>query len=96
LIELCFQTAGLREMRANRRMALPDRIERVEVYADPGTASGRLTAVIQDRGGGSFDARVVDDAGATFVQVSGYRTSQFPQELPEALLQRLAEPAASR
>jgi hypothetical protein len=96
LIELCFQTAGLRELRASRRLALPERIERVEVFAAPGTATGRLTAVIQDRGGGSFDARVVDEAGATFVQLAGYRTSQFPQELPEALLQRLAEPVASR
>ena len=96
LVELCFQTAGLHEMRGTRRMGLPARLGRVEVLGDGGASAGRLTAVVHHRGAGPFDAVVVDETGNALVRLEGYRTAALPEELPEAALRRLSEtpPAA--
>jgi NAD(P)-dependent dehydrogenase (short-subunit alcohol dehydrogenase family)/acyl carrier protein len=78
LIELCFQTAGLWEMAVQHRMGLPRHVDRVSLYRTPDAASGSLFAVVTaNPSDGSFDADVVDAAGARYLHVSGYRTVLF-------------------
>ena len=90
LIELCFQTAGLREMNLRRQMGLPQHVDRVEALPDLAQASGRIEAVVHDDGAGGFDADVVDEAGRALLRVIGYRTAALPQPLDPAYLERLA------
>jgi hypothetical protein len=79
LIELCFQTAGLWEMKTKSVMALPLAIGSVTTYRQPEAVSGRLYALVQAvDGGASFDADVVDEAGNVAVALRGYRTVQLP------------------
>jgi hypothetical protein len=76
LVELCFQTAGIWEVSAKKRLALPAALASVRVFGDEEDAKAkRLWAVVTARDGGtSFDARVVDEAGNVFVELLGYRT----------------------
>ena len=75
LVELCFQTAGLREIGETGRMGLPHRVDRIRFLRDAWTARGRLHAVVRPGATpGTFDARVVDEAGDVFVSVEGYAT----------------------
>ena len=76
LIELCFQTAGIWEVGAKKRLALPAALASVRVFGDEEDAkSKRLWAVVTALdGGASFDGRVVDEAGNVFVELLGYRT----------------------
>ena len=90
LIELCFQTAGLREMRAKGQMGLPQHIEAVEALGDASEARGRLEAVVVDDGAGGFDAQVVDEAGHALLRLHGYLTAALPAPLDAAFLERLA------
>jgi NAD(P)-dependent dehydrogenase (short-subunit alcohol dehydrogenase family) len=80
LLELCFQTAGIWEVSSRERLALPSSLGRVRPLRDPSEAGGRrLWAVVTARGGGdSFDARVVDDEGAVYLDLEGYRTVALP------------------
>jgi NAD(P)-dependent dehydrogenase (short-subunit alcohol dehydrogenase family) len=79
LIELCFQTAGLWEMKTKGVMALPLAIGSVATYGQPERASGRLYAVVRAvDGGASFDAEVVDAQGRVYVALRGYLTVQLP------------------
>jgi NAD(P)-dependent dehydrogenase (short-subunit alcohol dehydrogenase family) len=80
LIELCFQTAGLWEIATKGVMALPLAVGSVTAYRQPELAVGRrlyalVTAVA---GGTAFDAQVLDEAGAVYVELQGYRTVQLP------------------
>jgi hypothetical protein len=78
LIELCFQTAGVRELAAAGRMALPTHVDRVTRY-DGADAPGRLWAVVTPRDGGEeADAEVVDERGRVRVRLEGYRTTAVP------------------
>ena len=79
LLELCFQTAGIWELSRWRRLALPASVDRVRVFHGEDDADGRrLFALVTARGAGSsFDARVVDEEGRVFVEVTGYRTVPF-------------------
>src|SRR5262249_25613411 len=80
LMELCFQTAGLWQMLAERRMGLPAHIDRVTVLRSPEFAEGRLYAVVNALPHeGTFDAEVVDAAGNRFLEMTGYRTMAVPE-----------------
>ena len=89
LIELCFQTAGLREVGVTGHLGLPRHIDTVEAIGDPAAAEGRLQAVIVEHDG-AYDAQVVDDRGHSFVRVAGYRTSALPGEILPELRERLS------
>jgi NAD(P)-dependent dehydrogenase (short-subunit alcohol dehydrogenase family) len=78
LLELCFQTAGIWELARHRRLALPASIEEVRVFGQEEDLEGRIFALVTARDeGSSFDARVVDEEGRVFVEVTGYRTVPF-------------------
>ena len=80
LVELCFQAAGLWLLARKETMALPTSLERATVYRQEDEAGGkRLYAIVKARGDGeAFDCRVVDDKGAVFAEVVGYRTVALP------------------
>ncbi|HMQ29901.1 MAG TPA: SDR family NAD(P)-dependent oxidoreductase, partial [Chloroflexaceae bacterium] len=80
LLELCFQTAGVWEIAHAEAMALPSSLEALEVYRHLEQADGaRLYAVVTaQEGGASFDARVVDDNGYVYLDLTGYRTARLP------------------
>jgi len=82
LVELCFQTAGIWELERHRRLALPASVEEVRVFRQEEDAKGRLFSLVTAREGGkSFDARVVDEEGRVFVEVTGYRTVPFLEDV---------------
>ena len=74
LVELCFQTAGIHEIVADHRLALPRAVRRVRFTSAPEAAQGRLWSQVQRTADGSFWARVVDDAGQQLVELEGYQT----------------------
>jgi malonyl CoA-acyl carrier protein transacylase len=82
LIESCFQTAGLWQIRTQGIMALPQAVASARAYRPlmAAVAAGRrLYACVTARAGGaSFDAEVVDDSGAVYVTVQGYYTIPLP------------------
>ncbi len=84
LIELCFQTAGLWEMAVRHRMGLPLHVDSVSLYRDPEEAAGTLFAVVTPRQE-CFDVEVVDAAGTRYLQVSGYRTVTFREDVDAGL-----------
>jgi hypothetical protein len=90
LIELCFQAAGVWEMGIQGRMGLPRHIDRVSFLRAPELSEGRLYAVVNPNPiQGSFDAEVVDAAGHRYLQLSGYRTVEFPDAVDAERLKRL-------
>jgi hypothetical protein len=87
LIELCFQTAGIWEMGEKNRMALPQKIGRLDWYGLPSDPSALCYAVIKsDPGGNSFDAQVIDSAGRLCLGLRGYRTAELPDSIDAARL----------
>jgi acyl transferase domain-containing protein/NAD(P)-dependent dehydrogenase (short-subunit alcohol dehydrogenase family)/acyl carrier protein len=75
LVELCFQTAGLRELATHNRLGLPTHIDEVHLFGDPDHAEGPLFAFVTltadaDR----FNAEVLDSAGRRYLALRGYRT----------------------
>ena len=80
LIELCFQTAGVWDIKTNGTMALPLGLSSVTAYRQPAEANGnRLYAVVTALDGGdAYHAQVVDDSGAVYVDLKGYRTVDLP------------------
>jgi acyl transferase domain-containing protein/NAD(P)-dependent dehydrogenase (short-subunit alcohol dehydrogenase family)/acyl carrier protein len=76
LIELCYQTAGIWEYKCRGALALPLALESVRVYRQPAEAHGkRLYAWVEAiKDGSAFDAQVVDESGAVYVELTGYRT----------------------
>jgi len=90
LIELCFQTAGMWELCALGRFALPTEVGRVRLLADPATAEGRIRALVHpSEDGARFDAWVEDDAGTVILSLEGYRTVELPGALDPAALEAL-------
>ena len=79
LLELCFQTAGIWELSRRHRLALPASVDRVRIFRGEEDGEGRrLYALVTARdAGSSFDARVVDEEGRVYVDVTGYRTVSF-------------------
>ena len=95
LIELVFQTAGLREAADHGRLALPLHVDRVRLLA--GSADGARWAVTHE-GDGGVDATVRDGSGAVVLAVHGYRTVALPGELTDevraGLVPGVVEPAS--
>jgi NAD(P)-dependent dehydrogenase (short-subunit alcohol dehydrogenase family) len=90
LIELCFQTAALREVAGQGRIGLPLHVERVCLYGSPDLAEGRLQAVVTlDPREDSFDAEVVDTAGNRYVHLSGYKMVAHPDPVDAEPLRAL-------
>jgi NADP-dependent 3-hydroxy acid dehydrogenase YdfG len=86
LIELCFQTAGLWEMAVKHRMGLPRHVGSVRQLANPDAARLPLYAVVTpEMDGGSYDADVVDAAGTRYLELRGYRTVTFSENIDERL-----------
>jgi NAD(P)-dependent dehydrogenase (short-subunit alcohol dehydrogenase family)/acyl carrier protein len=85
LIELCFQTAGVRQLGADGRLGLPASVDRVTVV--PGPDAGTLAAVATAADGGDgFDVTVVDAEGRVHARVEGYRTVSLPDGPGDDLL----------
>ena len=80
LLELCFQTAGVWEIAQSEQMGLPSSLERVVVYRPFAAANGaQIYAVVTPvEGGAAFDARVVDEHGNVYLDLTGYRTAKLP------------------
>jgi NAD(P)-dependent dehydrogenase (short-subunit alcohol dehydrogenase family) len=96
LVELCFQTAGLRQISAEGRMGLPQHVRRVSLWRTPEFANGPLYAVVIPNGSPeTFDVEVLDGAGNRYLQVSGYRTVELPGSVDAELLKPLRAAAAS-
>jgi hypothetical protein len=81
LVELCFQTAGIWEIGATGKLALPRHVDRVTILGSP-PESAQLTAVVTPRADGGFDARVVDESGRVYVDLEGYRTTPLGEVDP--------------
>jgi hypothetical protein len=85
LIELCYQTAGVLEIKTENAMALPKAVGSVTVYQRPKEADGSpgashsLYAVVQAGADGSgFDAQVCDKNGVVYLKLNGYQTVRLP------------------
>ena len=79
LIELCFQTAALREVAGEGRIGLPRHVGEVCLGRPAELAEGPLYAVVtpgpkKD----SFDAEVVDRTGNRYLQLRGYQMVAHP------------------
>ncbi|MEZ4516695.1 MAG: SDR family oxidoreductase [Chloroflexota bacterium] len=83
LVELCFQTAGVWDIKTNGTMALPLGIGRVSAYRQPEEANGqRLYAIVEAvENGEAYNAQVVDEDGNVYVELEGYRTVDLPGEV---------------
>jgi hypothetical protein len=80
LVELCFQTAGMWEMKSRERFALPASIAALDLYPAAGSAGERVCAQTSVSPGESgFDARVLAADGEVCLTLSGYRTTVLPQ-----------------
>jgi NAD(P)-dependent dehydrogenase (short-subunit alcohol dehydrogenase family) len=87
LVELCFQTAGVRELGTIGRMALPTHVDRVQQFAGVEEA-GPLWAVVRPRDGDDgVDAEVVGPDGRARVRLEGYRTIELPGGLDPQVLE---------
>ncbi|MCG3193655.1 MAG: Acyl carrier protein [Thermoanaerobaculia bacterium] len=80
LLEFCFQTAGIWEVKAKEILALPTAVRRATAYHQESEAWGkRLYALVTAVDGGEeYDARVVDETGLVYLEVEGYRTVALP------------------
>jgi len=80
LIELCFQTAGIRELGSSGHMGLPARVGRVAVPRPAEGADGRLYAMVgAPAADGTVDADVVDETGRVLVRLESYGTVELPE-----------------
>jgi len=87
LIELCFQTAGIRQIGRTGRMSLPHRIARVSLGAASGPRVACPThAVVRETAGGAVDADVIDDQGRLVLHLDGYETIEVPGSFDEPLV----------
>jgi acyl transferase domain-containing protein/acyl carrier protein len=84
LLELCFQAAGVHELGTSHRMALPARIDRLELFGPAGDQAPRFALVRPTEDGA--DAEVVDGDGRVVLRVQGYGTVVLPDGPAEELL----------
>ena len=80
--ELAFQTSGIWEIGTTAKMALPMHVGRVQFAGDAAAGKGRLVAVVEPTDTG-FSIRVADEAGTTYLVMTGYATSALPGSLPD-------------
>jgi hypothetical protein len=90
LIELCFQTAALREVAGEGRIGLPRHVGEVCLGRPAELAEGPLYAVVtpgpkED----SFDAEVVDRTGNRYLQLRGYQMVAHPDTVDVTPLRSL-------
>ena len=79
LVELCFQTAAIADMRAGRGMALPNAVGTLTLAPGAEGAKGPLLAVVTRAAeGDAVDAVVADSGGNVLVRLAGYRTILVP------------------
>jgi acyl transferase domain-containing protein/NAD(P)-dependent dehydrogenase (short-subunit alcohol dehydrogenase family)/acyl carrier protein len=81
VLELCFQTAGIAEIRKLGHMGLPMRINRVEIFdIRESSAGSSLFAVVSEPASpeSGFDVTAVDEAGEVRLVMRGYRTATLP------------------
>jgi hypothetical protein len=81
VLELCFQTAGIAEIRKLGHMGLPMRINRVEIFnVRESSAGSSLFAVVSEPASpeSGFDVTAVDEAGEVRLVMRGYRTAKLP------------------
>jgi hypothetical protein len=80
LVELCFQTAGVWDIKTTGTMALPLGLKSVTAYRQPEEANGRrLYALVTAlNNGDGYQAQVVDETGEVYVELHGYRTVDLP------------------
>lgn len=97
-LELCMQTAGLLDLAKNRRMMIPHRIERIEVYSNhqhleptPLYAVARARPSPRPDSPAGFDIRLVDGSGKLHMAVSNYQTLPLPFVVDRRKLITLAE-----
>ncbi|MBK8256977.1 MAG: SDR family NAD(P)-dependent oxidoreductase [Polyangiaceae bacterium] len=72
MIELCFQTAGIWEMKHTGKMGLPARVDEIQLLRSPSV--GPMIARIQAQPNGTFHAQVADETGVPWLTLQGYRT----------------------
>ncbi|HSP37508.1 MAG TPA: SDR family NAD(P)-dependent oxidoreductase, partial [Frankiaceae bacterium] len=105
LIELCFQTAGVQELGAAGRMALPAHIDRIVLHSHDGehpngdhpngdqllarVDEGVVDDAADDAAGGRFNAEVLDATGRVQLRLEGYRTVALPAPIDDQLLEPL-------
>ena len=89
LIELCFQTAGLWEAGSTGVLALPQSIGSLRIYPRPlnGVAIFAEVKPSMNEGKLSFDARVVDEKGNIFLELTDYVTSPLPYPAEKDLVE---------
>jgi hypothetical protein len=90
LIELCFQTAGVRELGNVGRLALPTHVDRVLCYG--AESPGAIFALVRPRGEfgdaeAKVDANVVDEQGRVMLRLEGYSTTALPGAVEPAALE---------
>jgi NAD(P)-dependent dehydrogenase (short-subunit alcohol dehydrogenase family) len=89
LVELCLQTAGVWEIGATGKLALPHSIGRLVVYnaqAEGATVYAEVIPSYASDGSLRFDARVVDEQGKLYLEISDYRTARVDDPVDDALL----------
>ncbi|TVP69399.1 MAG: SDR family NAD(P)-dependent oxidoreductase [Nitriliruptor sp.] len=88
LLELCFQIAGVHELGTSHRMALPARIQRLELFGPLGDDEACWAVAVPNEDGA--DAEVVDADGRVRLKVTGYGTTVLPDGPDEELLAPLS------
>jgi NADP-dependent 3-hydroxy acid dehydrogenase YdfG len=84
LLELCFQVAGVHELGTSQRMALPARIERLELFGPLGDDAPCWAVALPTTEGA--DVEVVDADGRVRLRLTGYGTTVLPDGPVEQLL----------
>ena len=92
LIELCFQTAGLRQLSEQGQIGLPLYVREVRVWRVPVQETGKFYAVVTPHPEQqSFDAEVVDAAGKCCIHLSAYKTVALPNSVDAEPLKALQD-----
>jgi NAD(P)-dependent dehydrogenase (short-subunit alcohol dehydrogenase family)/acyl carrier protein len=91
LIEMCFQTAGLYEAGSTGILALPRSIGTLKLFKQSMNGAAIYAEVRPSKKDNeySFDARVVDEKGNVFLELSDYRTAALPYSAEAHLVEPL-------